>query len=159
MGSDMCICRGLGPVHFYDSAFTLAENIFGRSRVLHFGEVMCNCPASYLASAFAPGIIAVICVVVAILATIAMVRWRKWIIPLACVWLTLLCYSFWREFAEKTAHIEAAGPASQVLRDYSRMFLTAVPFQLLFDLVLLFAVPASITLVVIRKPRQPDQRS
>lgn len=155
----MCICGGARPVHFYDSAFTLSENIFGRSRLPDLGEVMCHCPASYLASAFAPGIIAVICVVIAILAAIAMVRRRKWVIPLACVWLALLGYSFWREFAEMTARIEAAGPASQAVHDYSRMFLTAVPFQLLFDLVLLFAVPASITLVVIKKPRQPTQHS
>jgi hypothetical protein len=157
----MCSCRYPGPVHVYNDRITLIENLFGRTsfpKDIHLGGMLCDCGASYLASAFAPGIIALMCIAVAVWVAVANFRQRKLVLPLICAWVGLVGYILVREFMGVVARLKAIGPGTEAIDEYSRVFLASAPAQLVFDLALLFMVPAGITFAVMRRSRALARR-
>ena len=142
----MCTCRGVGPVHIYNPETTLIQNLLGQS----FGHspyegipYLCDCGASYVSSAFSSGLIALLCILIALLMGVAGFS-RKQALILFLVWASLIGFNFLQHFERVTG----AGSPGPIIEEYLGKFVASIPIQLAVDALLLLIVPAGLAFAV-----------
>jgi hypothetical protein len=149
----MCSCRETAPVHLHDPETSLIKNLLGRSfaepaeEIGRYGGMLCDCGASYLASAFAQEPVAMACIVIALGTGFLKARRMKLMLPLIGIWTVLIAGNLLRELTHSVGRIATYGPdlsARPIIDDYSFRFLASLPVQLAVDAVVLFAVPAGL---------------
>ncbi len=166
----MCSCRETAPIHLYDTETSLLRNLLGRS----FGSSadppapaapysLCDCGASYLASAFASEGTAMVCIAVALAAGWLWGRSPRSLRVLIGLWTGLIGFGVVGQLLGRARGLATCcGPADYagpLIEEYGLRFLASLPMQLAVDALVLFVVPASLAFAARRAATPRSARS